>query len=145
MSLVVSSTIRTSAAERRRDHYLTQAHGFLHAAYSSFSDQDYAQALECAYLSALRTAGAVAAVSSAIRKRKRLPSSAWERLILTGSEGKQWAKKFLTFSALRNHVASGVTTQVSPAQTWDLITSAQEFLDETEGLSGASDGLSAVA
>ncbi len=145
MSLVLSSTIRTSAAENRRDHYVTQAHGFLHAAYSSFSQQDYGQALECAYLSALRTAGAVTAVSPAIRKRKRLPSSAWERLRLTGVEGKQWAEKFVGFSSLRGHVASGIVTHVPPARVWDLITYAQGFLDSVEGLSDVGIGVSEVA
>lgn len=145
MSLVLSSTVRASADERRRDYYVSQAHGFLHAAYSNFSNQDYAEALECAYLGALRTAGAVVAVSPAIRKRKRLPVSAWERLKLTGSEGKRWADRFLRFSALRGHVASGVVTQVSPAQAWNVITMTQEFLDDVEGLSGSAGGLSAVA
>lgn len=129
-SVVSATTSRTPGARSatgKRDRFLAAADAFLIQAHEELEAGREDLALEQAYLAALRTAGAVCATSSAVRKRKRLPSSAWDKLAITGAEGKHWAGVFRGFSAMRGRVASGIQRDVPVARVTELIELAEEF------------------
>ena len=102
MAQVISATARRVQRQggngAKRQRFLTQAALLLADARADASTGRMDQALEKAYQAALRTAGACVAASATVSKRKRLPTSAWDRLSLVGVEEKQWAEKFRAYS-----------------------------------------------
>lgn len=115
----------------KRAHFLFQARELLDQARSYAAEGRFDQALEVAYQSALRTAGARVAVSVASRRR-RLPTSAWDRLALIGAEEKQWAEAFKSYSRTRARVASGLDATPDEEYVYGLMQQAAQFLDESE-------------
>lgn len=89
-------------------------------------------ALENAYQSALRVAGAKIVSSAALSKRKRLPGSAWEKLELIDGEGAKWAKYFRSHSRLRSLVASGVREAPDAEVIQEILDHAWDFLEEVQ-------------
>ena len=83
--------------------------------------------MENAYRAALRVAGARNAGSPVVRKRKRLPTNAWDKLALTGDDGTHWAAVFKRYSAQRGRVASGIETDPGAAVVHRLLADAEEF------------------
>lgn len=131
MSSVVSATTSkaygSTSRPSRRDTFLTSADSLLLAAHEEVERGQFDLAMESAYCAALRVAGAVCAGSNAVKKRKRLPTSAWEKLALTGSQGEQWAARFKQFSRERGRVASGIQSNPDPAVVLELLAAAEEF------------------
>ncbi|SDR87168.1 SAV_6107 family HEPN domain-containing protein [Corynebacterium timonense] len=106
MSSIISATTRSRAATS--DRFFAAADELLLRAREEEARGADDLALEYSYRAALRVAGAVCAESPVLRRRKRLPSSAWEKLALTGEFGEAWARRFSAFSSLRARVASGI-------------------------------------
>ncbi|MDK8625381.1 SAV_6107 family HEPN domain-containing protein [Corynebacterium appendicis] len=137
MSSVISAT--TGAVygvvpvASRHDEFLQSARALLADAHAQLAAGSYDLALESAYRAALRTAGAVIAQSTVVAKRKRLPTSAWEKLALTGSRGTYWANTFSGFSRLRGRVASGIELKPRVADVGRLVELAEEFFAEAGG------------
>lgn len=134
MQSVISATTSRAygapARMSRRDSFLASAESLLVAAHEEFEDGRADLAMESAYRAALRIAGAAVADSEAVRKRKRLPTSAWEKLALTGERGKHWAARFRTYSHLRGRVVSGLELHPDAATVYRLIADAEEFYHE---------------
>ena len=84
--------------EALSDELLSQ----LAQAHDDFEAGRHDLAMENAYRAALRIAGARSAQSPVVRKRKRLPTNAWDKLALTGAAGADWAaERKKTVSASR--------------------------------------------
>lgn len=139
MGHVISATTRFSRATRDRERFLFHAHVLLREARASSAAGDAELALESAYQAALRAAGAKISVSSAVAKRKRLPSSAWDRLALTGDSGAGWAATFSAYSRLRSRVASGIEQDPDPHVVDGLIRQVEDFLLAIDGSAGLGD------
>ena len=95
MAQILSAT-RPRAKGRaggKRARFLFQARELLDSARGYAAEGRFDQALEVAYQSALRTAGARVA-ASVVARRRRLPSSAWDRLALVGVESKRCDESF---------------------------------------------------
>lgn len=133
MGQVISATTRFAPATRARERFLGQAHLLLRDAHNNAAVGDFDLALECAYQAALRTAGALSAGSTVLAKRKRLPSSAWERLKLVGGDSARWAETLSAYSRLRSRVASGVEWDLDPSAVRQFITQVEAFLAEVDG------------
>lgn len=133
MGQIISATTRFSGAVRRRERFLHHARLLLDDAHANMRAGDPDLALESAYQAALRTAGAWIATSEKLAKRKRLPSSAWERLALIGGTAAEWSENLSAYSALRSRVASGIEYDPDPAVVGKVISLAEQFLAETEG------------
>lgn len=137
MNSIISAT--TGAAygtvphARRHDVFLDSARELLIDAQSRVVKGEFDLAIESAYRAALRTAGAVVEASPAIAKRKRLPTSAWDKLRLTGDSGVEWAETFAAYSRLRGRVASGIELHPDPARVVDLVDDAIDFYREITG------------
>ncbi len=125
----------------QHEEFIGSARVLLEDAQEQFQAGDADLALESAYRSALRTAGASISQSAVVAKRKRLPSSAWEKLSLTGARGAHWADTFSGFSRLRGRVASGIELRPSKREVERLIDFAEQFFLE---VSGGQDTLSAA-
>ena len=133
MSQIISAT-RTRSLGReggKRARFLFQARELLDAARGYAAEGRFDQALEVAYQSALRTAGARVA-ASVVARRRRLPSSAWDRLALVGVEDKRWAESFKGYSRTRARVSSGLDEAPSEEYVYSLMQHAAQFLDESE-------------
>lgn len=128
-------------AALRHDEFLDSARALREDAHAQLVAGAYDLALESAYRAALRTAGAAIAQSAVVAKRKRLPSSAWEKLALTGSRGSYWAQTFAGYSRLRGRVASGIELKPRAADVERLVGLADEFFNE---VAGEGDDLSAA-
>ncbi|QPK78513.1 hypothetical protein G7Y31_08075 [Corynebacterium lizhenjunii] len=116
----------------KRQRFLSQAHGLLFQARREAAAGDWPQALEFAYQAGLRTAGAWVA-DSPVAKRKRLPSSAWDRLALVGAEAKGWAQRFRAYGTTRSRVMSGLDDCVEAQLVLELIALAGDFLARVDG------------
>lgn len=131
MSSVVSATTSKAygsvSRPSRRDAFLSSADSLLLAAHEEVERGQFDLAMESAYRAALRVAGAVCAGSATVKKRKRLPTSAWDKLALTGAQGQQWAARFRQFSRERGRVASGIEASPDPVVVLDLLAAAEEF------------------
>ncbi|AQQ15644.1 hypothetical protein CGLAU_08445 [Corynebacterium glaucum] len=131
MGSIVSATTRATygatASLSRRDQFLASAETLIAAAHDEIEAGQFDLALENAYRGALRVAGAANADSPDLRKRKRHPSSAWEKLALTGDDGKRWAARFQTYSRTRGRVASGIDTAPDPKLVLRLLADVEEF------------------
>ncbi|MHA2789368.1 SAV_6107 family HEPN domain-containing protein [Corynebacterium sp. S7] len=134
MNSVISATTGSVSGAPTRvgksGAFLSSAESLLHSAQTYLQEGKLDLALEYAYRAALRVAGAVNADSPVIRKRKRLPSSAWQRLALTGASGQKWATEFEQYSALRGRVASGIVTSPNRAVVERVFSLAAEFFAE---------------
>ena len=132
MNSVVSATTSkvygSPARISRRDAFFNAAEDLIAAAHDDVEAGRFDLAMENAYRAALRIAGAVNAGSEVLRKRKRLPTSAWEKLALCGPEAKEWAARFSAYSRLRGRVASGLELRPDPAVVLNLLGDAEEFL-----------------
>lgn len=126
---VVSATTSRAPTAGKRDRFLAAADGFIAQAHIELEAGREDVALEQSYLAALRIAGAVCATSPVVRKRKRLPSSAWDKLALTGAEGKRWAERFRRYSALRGRVASGIQREIPAGRVMELLAQAERFYE----------------
>ncbi|MEK0126732.1 SAV_6107 family HEPN domain-containing protein [Corynebacterium marquesiae] len=132
MAQIISAT-RTRSLGResgKRARFLFQARELLDAARGYAAEGRFDQALEVAYQSALRTAGA--RVAASVVARRRLPSSAWDRLALVGVEDKRWAESFKGYSRTRARVSSGLDEAPSEEYVYGLMQHAAHFLDESE-------------
>lgn len=131
MNSIISATTNRAygagAKLSRRDAFLIAAAALLSAAHGDIEAGRFDLAMENAYRAALRVAGAVCADSDAIRKRKRLPTNAWDKLALTGEEGKRWAATFRAYSRERGRVASGLELHPDPKVVLKLLGDAEEF------------------
>ncbi|UUA86605.1 MULTISPECIES: SAV_6107 family HEPN domain-containing protein [Corynebacterium] len=131
MNSVISATTNEVYGARvrqsKRDQFLETADGCLTYAYERFEEGAYDEAMEYAYRAALRTAGAVCSDSPVIQKRKRLPSSAWKKLALTGKGGERWANVFESFSRERGRVASGIEHMPPADRVAQLLEQAEQF------------------
>ncbi|MDO4911104.1 MAG: SAV_6107 family HEPN domain-containing protein [Corynebacterium sp.] len=92
---------------------------------------DLSLAIEYAYRSALRCAGARVA-GSPVAKRKRKPSSAWEQLALVDELGKQQAMQFQAFSRIRQRVVAGLSADIDEAKVRTLIEAVDGFITEVQ-------------
>lgn len=136
MGNVISATTRSAYGTRRgsqRETFLSSAGELLDTSRMHLESGSYDLALEYAYQAALRTAGAEVATSVSVARRKRLPSSAWDKLALTGQTGKEWAAIFAGYSRLRGRVASGIELHPAPADVEKLVDLAHEFFREVNG------------
>ncbi|MDK8822314.1 SAV_6107 family HEPN domain-containing protein [Corynebacterium coyleae] len=137
MGSVVSATTGRAygdmGAPRKFDSFIFSAEALLAQAHTDFAARRYDLAMENAYRAALRIAGACNARSIVLRKRKRLPTNAWDKLALTGESGQHWATVFSAYSARRARVASGIDDSPSPVVVSSLIGSAEDFLLDTTG------------
>lgn len=137
MSSVISATTGAvygaKPAASRHDEFLSSAHALLNDAHDQLAAGAPDLALESAYRAALRTAGAAAAQSPVVAKRKRLPTSAWDKLALTGPRGKYWADTFSGFSRLRGRVASGIELRPRREEAERLLDLASSFYEEIAG------------
>lgn len=131
LSATTNSVAGTASSTSRRDRFFDSAHELLASARADVRDGALDNAMENAYRAALRVAGAVNADSPVIQKRKRLPTNAWKKLALTSGRGSDWAKIFSAFSAQRGRIASGIETHPDPAVVENLISLAEQFLEES--------------
>ena len=112
MAQIISAT-RTRSYGRaggKRARFLFQARELLDAARGYAAEGRFDQALEVAYQSALRTAGARVAAS----------------------EEKRWAESFKGYSRTRARVASGLDEVPGGDFVYGLMQRAAQFLDESE-------------
>ncbi|EEI16993.1 SAV_6107 family HEPN domain-containing protein [Corynebacterium lipophiloflavum] len=135
MSSIVSATTKATygaaAHGTRREQFFRSAHVLLAQARTDYEAGALDMAMENAYRAALRAAGAVNAGSPVIRKRKRLPASAWDKLALTSDRGKEWASTFSAFSAPRNRAITGIEPNPDANVVLRLIALVEEFLEES--------------
>lgn len=135
MASVVSATTGAvygqGARLGRADQFLAAAEALIAEAHDDFEAGRYDLALENAYRAALRIAGARNASSPIVRKRKRLPTSAWDKLSLTGDDGAHWAAVFKGYSAQRGRVASGIEANPGSEVVHRLLTDAEDFFLQT--------------
>lgn len=139
MAQVISATTKLAARSRGRlpagaqvkyQRFVAQAETLLQQArqYAAAGRMD--QALEVAYQAGLRTAGARVA-GSVLAKRKRLPSSAWDRLALLGGDNARWARCLSDYSRIRSRLASGLEREVSDSTVFALMDQVAQFFTET--------------
>lgn len=135
MSSIVSATTKaaygSAAHGTRRERFFRSAYVLLAQAQADYAAGALDVAMENAYRAALRVAGAVNAGSPVIRKRKRLPASAWDKLRLTSERGKEWAETFTAFSVQRSRVITGIEPHPDPRVVQRLIALVEEFLEES--------------
>lgn len=125
----------------RVEEFLNSARTLLAEANEHMAREEFDLALESAYRSALRTAGAAVAMSAVVKKRKRVPTSAWDKLRLTGVRGVLWADRLSVYSRIRGRVASGIELKPAKSIVSALVQDASAFLAE---ISGEGEGLSAA-
>lgn len=133
ISATTGATYGTVPRPTRHDKFLDSARGLLADAHLRIAHGEYDLAVESAYRAALRTAGAVIAESVAVAKRKRLPTSAWDKLRITGPQGEMWADVFSGYSTLRGRVASGIELRPNPLKATALVADAADFYAEVAG------------
>lgn len=142
MATVVSATTRSiSAGRSKRATFISRASVLLRDAIHCYSQGKLADALELAYQAALRTAGAYVA-GSAVAKRRRKPTGAWNQVALVSAEGKSWAESFASYSTLRSRLINGLESEVDSQTVAELIELVEHFLDEVES-GGQGDSLAA--
>lgn len=136
MGNVISATTRFGRKEGARDRFLSSAHDLIEQAQVYMEAGDWALAMENAYQAALRTAGARIVSSPVVARRKRLPGSAWERLMLVDDRGAERARELARYSGLRSRVANGIVPEPDPAVVQELFTAARGFLAEVDAEAG---------
>ncbi|QPK82690.1 hypothetical protein G7Y29_07340 [Corynebacterium qintianiae] len=139
VSATTNSVLGSGAGMSQRDAFLSSAYALLAQAKEDFDLGAFDVALENSYRAALRVAGSVNADSPVIQKRKRLPTSAWEKLALTSDRGKEWAAAFSAYSRERGRVVSGIEANPDPHAVRTLIELTSQFLeDSTPGVTGVT-------
>lgn len=141
ISATTGATCGTVPRVTQYEVFLDSARELLADAQLRIARGEYDLAIESAYRAALRTAGAAIAESAAVAKRKRLPTSAWDKLRITGARGKVWADVFSGYSALRGRVASGIELRPNPVKATALVADAADFYAE---VTGVGDGMAAA-
>lgn len=136
MGQVISATTRFGGKGSASDRFLASARSLLVDADRDAQAGKWDLALENAYRAALRVAGARIASSAAVAKRRRLPTSAWDRLALVDAAGAGRARDFAAYSGLRQRVASGIIVDPDEATVRRVLDLAREFLAEVEAESG---------
>lgn len=136
MSRIISATTRSAPGGRSRDRYLFAAGVVLEQARDHLREGEMGLALEYAYRAALRTAGARIAASGVLARRRRVPSSAWDKLVLIDEAGARRAQEFRGYSAVRSRVSSGIERDPEPAMVQELIVRTKNFLAEAEAEAG---------
>lgn len=131
MSATTGAVYGAGARVGRVEQFLTAAEGLLSQAHDDFEEGRHDLAMENAYRAALRVAGARNAASPIVRKRKRLPTSAWDKLALTGVDGARWAKVFQHYSAQRGRVASGIESDPGAQVVHQLLSDTEDFYRAT--------------
>ena len=131
VSATTGAVYGRGARVSRTDQFLAAAEELIGLAHDDFEAGRHDMAMENAYRAALRVAGARNAASPIVRKRKRLPTSAWDKLALTGDDGAHWAAVFKRYSAQRGRVASGIETDPGAAVVYRLLAHADEFYQST--------------
>ena len=131
VSATTGAVYGRGARVSRADQFLAAAEELIGLAHDDFEAGRHDMAMENAYRAALRVAGARNAASPIVRKRKRLPTSAWDKLALTGDDGAHWAAVFKRYSAQRGRVASGIETDPGAAVVYRLLAHADEFYQST--------------
>ncbi|GAB3940555.1 SAV_6107 family HEPN domain-containing protein [Corynebacterium tapiri] len=129
MGDIISAT--TTATEAKSARFLSSASLLLDQAERCAEAGEWGLALENAYQAALRTAGARTSADPAIKRRKRLPTSAWARLQLMGGDAQRWAVELSGYSRLRSRVLSGIEPDPDPGRVRELIDLARAFYDST--------------
>lgn len=136
MAQVISATTSFNrGAGAKYQRFMLQAGQLLAQARTYAVQSRWDQALEMAYQAALRTAGARISLS-AVARRKRKPSSAWDQLALVDVESKRWAEKLAAFSRLRGRVASGLESDVPESTVFELMELTSTFMAEVEAEQG---------
>lgn len=133
---MIAATTRTGGVLGKRDRFLVSARSLLDAAEDQLTAQENAIAFESAYQAALRTAGARVAGSAKLAKRKRLPTSAWDRLAQVDDQGASEAERFSGYSRKRGRVASGIEPGPERAMVADFIDMVGSFLASAEADAG---------
>lgn len=137
MAQVISATAAARGRNReamqrvRRDRFLGQALDLLVDARRSAAEGRFEDALEMAYRASLRAAGARVA-ASAVSRRRRLPTSAWEQVALIGPADAQWAAEFTGYSRVRSRVASGMDPVPAADTVYQYLALATRYVDATE-------------
>lgn len=134
MSAVISATTKnftrsTSRQEAKAKRFLASAHQLMNDARAHLFAEEADLAFESAYQAALRAAGACVA-QSPVGKRKRLPTSAWDRLSLVGAQGADWASVFSKYSRTRAKLLNGQTVQITEREIRDFVAQVAVFVDE---------------
>ncbi|WP_291314254.1 SAV_6107 family HEPN domain-containing protein [Corynebacterium sp. UBA2622] len=131
MNTIISATTGAAygapAGASKSGKFFSSADELLRRAHAEQAQGHGDLALEYAYRAALRVAGAVCAESPVVRKRKRLPSSAWEKLALTGESGTAWARRLSAYSAMRGRVASGIQPAPDPDTVEAFLAVVEDF------------------
>ncbi|MDO5511208.1 SAV_6107 family HEPN domain-containing protein [Corynebacterium sp.] len=135
MAQIISATTRFAGAGSRRADFILKARALLVQAVQHREAGEWDLALEMAFQAALRTAGARIS-ASAVARRRRLPTSAWEQLQLVDADGQRWASEFSQYSRLRSRVVAGLELSVDHAVVNRIMDLAAEFLAEVEGEAG---------
>lgn len=137
MAKIISATTRFVGAGTgvdrgtRRADFILKARALLAQSRSHREAGEWELALETAYQAALRSAGARIS-GSAVSKRRRRPSGAWEQLRLVDESGERRAGEFEQYSRLRSRVASGLEPDVDHGIVNRIMSMAEEFLAEVE-------------
>ncbi|WP_342320052.1 SAV_6107 family HEPN domain-containing protein [Corynebacterium mayonis] len=132
MNSVISATTGVAygaAGTPKSARFFQAADDLLRGAHKQLQNGDLELALEYGYRAALRIAGAICADSPTVMRRKRLPTSAWDKLALSGEREATWAKEFSAYSALRSRVASGVAAAPSEAAVRRFVARVETFRD----------------
>lgn len=134
MTHIISATAKyaRSGHSGKRLHFLFQSYELLQRARLEAAAGHCEEAFEYAYQAALRGAGSWVA-GTPVSQRRRLPSSAWDRLALTGIEGRRWSGKLRAYSRQRSRLITGLDDAVDMEAVLRLISVVAEFLDAVEG------------
>ncbi|AKK11469.1 SAV_6107 family HEPN domain-containing protein [Corynebacterium uterequi] len=132
MGNVVSAVDKFHPSAGRQERFLRAAHALLEQADQAYRVGDLGLALEYAYQAALRAAGARLTCAPQLTRRRRLPSSAWDKLELLDAASREWARSFRAFSRLRSHVGSGVISVPPRAEVDKLMALARHYLTVIE-------------
>lgn len=137
MAKIISATTRFvgtgTGVDRgtRRADFILKARVLLAQSRRHREAGEWELALETAYQAALRSAGARIS-GSAVSKRRRRPSGAWEQLRMVDESGERRAAEFEQYSRLRSRVASGLEPDVDHVIVNRIMSMAEEFLAEVE-------------
>ncbi|MGD7003217.1 SAV_6107 family HEPN domain-containing protein [Corynebacterium halotolerans] len=131
MAQVISATTRFARGGGKRAEFLAKARFLLDQSREHYRAGEVDLALEYAYQSALRTAGARIA-GSPVAQRKRRPTNAWDQLKLVDETGVAQAQVFEHYSRFRSRVSSGIERDPDRAAVAALMEKAAAFLAEVE-------------
>lgn len=137
MAKIISATTRFAGGGAgvghgtQRADFILKARALLSQARSHRAAGEWDLALETAYQAALRSAGARIS-GSAVSKRRRRPTGAWDQLRMVDENGERRAAEFEQYSRLRSRVASGLEPELDTRVVERVMGMAEEFLAEVE-------------